>query len=42
MLAALYIVLQKESFAMGSFDSADGANLVLFKAEYCMAKQALL
>lgn len=32
------LYLQKEGFAMGSYDSADGANLVLFKSEYFMAK----
>ena len=30
------LYLQKEGFAMGSYDSCDGANLVLLKAEYFM------
>ena len=30
------LYLQKEGFAMGSFDSCDGSNLVLLKAEYFM------
>lgn len=34
------LYLQKEGFAMGSYDSADGANLVLFKAEYYMMKNS--
>ena len=37
-----YLFLQKEGFAMGSYDSADGANLVLFKAEYFMAKTSFI
>ena len=30
------LYLQKEGFAMGSYDSCDGSNLVLLKAEYFM------
>ena len=30
------LYLQKEGFAMGSYDSGDGANLVLLKSEYFM------
>ena len=31
-----YLYLQKEGFAMGSYDSCDGSNLVLLKSEYFM------
>ena len=33
-VANTLLFLQKEGFAMRSYDSADGANLVLFKSEY--------
>lgn len=35
-----HLYLQKEGFAMGSYDLADGANLVLLKAEYYMLQNS--
>ena len=36
------LYLQKEGFAMGSYDSGDGANLVLLKSEYLMLQDSTI
>ena len=36
------LYLQKEGFAMGSYDSGDGANLVLLKSEYFMLQDTTI